>query len=1116
MFGRYRSDNLKTIDATAGHALRPGAGRRLANRPTLILWVGCIAIVIGITAIFVVEIRSLYLLTIEDAERTSQSFADVLAEHTARTFEAIERTLQAAATIRNDVVAGRLTPQKANESLRNLHKNAPALLAVGWTNEAGDVVAHSYNGKPIRPNIADLQHFITQRDTPDAGLFIAPLYKSVASKEPISSVSIRLNNPDGSFAGAVTAPLDLKYFTNIYRSISLGLNDSVTLMLTDSTILTREPLPPGALDRSYGSSILFKKLIKESNFGVSSSRSPIDGVERIYGYRVIAGLPMVVIVAQDRAEVLAQWYTHLRSFVPMVALLVIVVLGGAGALTRRTKQLARESGLLEATLENMHQGILVVDETNRIAIYNMRAVEMLNIPEAFLAAKPRSEDVIAYQTAQGEFIGAPETIKARILPRVIGETANVYERTRPNGQILEIRTVPFAKGGVVRTYKDITDWKQIERELSNRERQFRLLAENATDIIARLNFDGILLYMSPSCQSILGYSSTDMRGKRIMDYMFPDDIKPTQAQFAAMIASRSKATRHIEYRFRHKDGHWIWLEANPKLILDASGHPLEFVDVVRDITDRKALEADSILARQEAETAAQVQAQFLATMSHELRTPLNSIIGFSGIVLDRSDLAPDVRRQIGLIQTASDTLLTVVNDVLDFSKIQEGKLDLALVDFDVRRLVDDVIAIVRGSATAKGLEIDVFVDDRIAQRLVGDDQRIRQVLFNFLNNAIKFTHHGRIAFEATLVMSDTAANHIRLSVSDTGIGIPDNKIGRLFQRFSQVDGSTSREYGGSGLGLAICKRLIEMMGGTIGVDSQPGHGSTFWANIALQTASDDNADHKISQSYLTQFKSARLLLAEDVDVNREIATAILQAIGYNVDAVTDGAEAVAAVQSSHYDLILMDIQMPGMDGMAATKLIRELPNPYCHIPIIAMTANVLPSQIEQFLAAGMDGHLGKPFKREQAGTVIDRFLLQRQAENSEKNSTLDVDGTADQDDMALLTKLLGAARVNDLLAELAKQLTAFLAKDSMTTLPADISMSAHRLVASAGMLGFSHLSRQCSRLEQAASGHDAYEAEHDDVNDACRAALADIRNRLDGANDAADGLKLDSPKRVLI
>ncbi len=1115
MFGRYRNDNLKTTDAAVS-ALRPATGRRRANRPTLMLWVGCVAIVMGITAIFVVEIRSRFLSTIEDAERTSQSFADVLAEHTARTFEAIERTLQAAATIRIDALAGRLNSQQSNDALRNLQKNAPALLAIGWTNAAGDVVAHSYKSKPVRSNIADLQHFITQRDTPDAGLFIAPLYRSVVSKEAISSVSIRLNNPDGSFAGAVTAPLDLKYFTNIYRSISLGSNDSVTLMLTDSTILTREPLPPGAIDRSYASEPLFAKFIKESNFGVSSSPSPIDGVDRIFAYRVIAGLPLVVIVAQDRAEVLAQWYSHVRSFVPMVALLVIVVLGGAGALTRRNKQLARESGLLEATLENMHQGILVVDETNRIAIYNMRAVEMLNIPEAFLAAKPRSEEVIAYQTAQGEFIGAPEAVKARILPRVTGETTNVYERTRPNGQILEIRTVPFAKGGVVRTYKDITDWKLIERELSDRERQFRLLAENATDIIARLNFDGILLYVSPSCQSILGYSSTDMRGERIMDYIYPDDIKPTQTQFAAMIASKSKAARHIEYRFRHKDGHWIWLEANPKLVLDDSGYPLEFVDVVRDITDRKALEADSLLARQEAETAAQVQAQFLATMSHELRTPLNSIIGFSGLVLDRGDLAPEARRQIGLIQTASDTLLTVVNDVLDFSKIQEGKLDLALVDFDFRRLVEDVIAIVRGSATQRGLEIDVSVDARIAQRLMGDDQRIRQVLFNFLNNAIKFTHHGRISLEATLILPESAANHIRLSVSDTGIGIPADKIGRLFQRFSQVDGSTSREYGGTGLGLAICKRLIEMMGGTIGVHSEPGRGSTFWASITLQAASDVKADHKVSPLYLTQFASARLLLAEDVDVNREIATVILQAIGYDVDAVTDGAEAVAAAQSSHYDLILMDIQMPGMDGMAATKLIRDLPKPYCNIPIIAMTANVLPSQIEQFLASGMDGHLGKPFKREQAGTVIDQFLSQRQADNLETNMTLDVDVTADQDAMALLTKLLGAARVDDLLAELAKQLTAFLAKDSTTTLPSDTSTSAHRLVASAGMLGFSHLSQQCARLEQAASGHDAYEAEHDDVKDACRAALSDIRNRFDFADDAADCSKLDALKRVLI
>ena len=1101
MFGwiskRFRSEDFAPAGGLSGRRhQRTGPIDFLAARPGLTLWIASATIIVGLSVLFVFEARTRYFATIADAGRMSQSFADILAEHTARTFEAVDRTLRVAESIRNDALAGHLTEQAANQALRGLQKSSPALLAIGWTNEAGNVVAHSYDGNAVRENIADLSHFIAQRDRETEGLYIAPLYRSKASQRWISAASLRLNNPDGSFAGVVTAPLDLSYFARIFQLVKLGSNDTVTLVRSDGTVLMRDPFSEGAVGKSYLNTNLFSKFLVSSEFGTFESRSPIDAIERMFAYRTVPGLPLIMLVTQDRAEVLARWSRRVRIFGSIVALFILVVFLGAIALSRQTRQLARESGLLAATLDNMHQGLLVVDQTDRIAIYNRRAMQLLDLPEAFLATHPLSKDVIAYQTGLGEFANLPDSAKPRLLPRMTGETENVYERERPNGTVLEIRTVPFANGGVIRTFKDITVWKRLERELSERESQFRLLAENATDIIARVSFDKVLLYISPSCAPILGYTADEMCGTKITDYIFEDDLARTVREFGKIVKYNPTGVHRIEYRVRHKAGHLVWLEANPKLLLDEFGTPMEIFDVIRDTTERKAIETQVELAKQQAENAAAAQAQFLATMSHELRTPLNSIIGFSDIVLHRNDLAPDVRRQIGLIQTASDSLLAVVNDVLDFSKIEEGKLELTPVEFDFRGLIQSVVEIVHGSAKAKNLELRVSVDERVAPRLVGDDQRICQILFNLLNNAIKFTRDGQVSLAVEIVAQNDVSERLRLSVSDTGIGIPENKFGDLFQRFRQIDSSTSREYGGSGLGLAISKRLVEMMGGEIGVESTLGKGSTFWVLLNLaKGGAQPAADAPFSPP--TASDSARLLLVEDMEVNREIACAILRSMGYRVDAVPDGSDAVAAVQSSSYDLVLMDVQMPGMDGLTATKLIRALPGSVAAIPIVAMTANVLPKQIDAFRSAGMNGHIGKPFKRGELMATIERYI----SEAAQLSELASAPPTIDEQSIRTLTELLGAEKIDMLLDGLRAQLERFASFDAASVEPADLATLAHRLVSSAGMLGFSSVSKYCSRLESALSGDVQDGVTFEEVRDVCRAALAEISLRLSGPND---------------
>jgi PAS domain S-box-containing protein len=832
------------------------------------------------------------------------------------------------------------------------------------------------------------------------------------------------------------------------------------------------------------------------------------------GFTIGGAGPLALISGDFREQVLV-----LQGFLAVAVLMALQI---AAVLTERARLVtalreAKENAerieaerraseeRLRLTLDNMDQGLMMVDAEGRLPLYNRRARELLDLPADLMDRRPTGEEVIAYQTAQGEFEGINDHARRRLLPSATGEGHSIYERERPNGTVLEIRTAPLPGGGVVRTYTDITARRAAERAVEESEALYRLMAENSSDMIGRSSFEGIRRYVSSASTRILGYTPEELIGTRAFDYIHPDDLDRALAA-TRLVATGAQERGACTYRCRHKDGHWVWVEVRFELARDpATGAPFEFISAMRDVTEREAQAEELRRAKEAAERASEAKTEFLATMSHEIRTPLNAVIGFTDIILDRRDVPAEVRHRVEQIGTAGTALLTIVNDILDFSKIEAGEIVLDPRPFALDALIDNVVSIVSDAATAKHLALKVEPASSLPIWLVGDDTRLRQILLNLLNNAVKFTEAGHVALRVrrTAGPDGDPRVHLRFAIADTGIGITPEQQELLFRRFTQVDGSIQRRFGGTGLGLAISKRLVEMMDGRIGVESELGRGAVFWFTVALPLADPLAMERDATSAGAAPGgRSARILVVEDVETNQEIARAALESAGHQVEIAGDGHRAVEAARGGGYDLILMDIQMPGMNGIAATEQIRRLPGAAGRVPIIAMTANVLPDQVARFRRAGMNDHVGKPFRRTALFRTVERWVgppppAPGTGSAPAPDLSLSAGVTGDLEDFEEapsgpppefdraiyddMLRLMGPEKFGRIVERVAELLGQGLVGEPPGEPPGvppgeidrkALAATAHSAVSVTGMIGFMALSAQCRALE-IACGEDA-------------------------------------------
>jgi PAS domain S-box-containing protein len=634
----------------------------------------------------------------------------------------------------------------------------------------------------------------------------------------------------------------------------------------------------------------------------------------------------------------------------------------------------------KSILEQSPLASILVSATGTITEANKALFDMWAVAEEHV-----SDFILEYNIFQDpliEALGLEHKIKdafngkTMVVPPVFYEPQRAGQRAK--GRWIKSYLNPIKKADgqlseVLIIFLDITDQKLAEDAVRGKQIELQSILDNSSSIIFLKDADGKMMLANSEFEKVFNLRQEDVIGKT--DYeIFPKEFADKYRENDLEVMRTNRSLRSEETAMKNGE---IFTYLSAKFpIHDDEGNIRGVGGISTDITNIKRAELERSLleiSEKSAVEASKLKSEFLANMSHEIRTPINGVIGMTGLLLD-TELNEEQRDFTDTIRRSGESLLTIINDILDVSKIEAGKLEFENLNFNLWDVINDCQKTMNFAARKKNLKFDVTMDSGLPNGLTGDPGRLKQVLLNLLSNAIKFTDRGSVSLKGSTVSHTSGASRVRIEVQDSGIGLSADAISRMFQPFSQADASTQRRYGGTGLGLSICKKLVEHWNGDIGVVSEEGAGSLFWFEFEMPVFVEEVARPTVVEKFTTSSKRVRVLVAEDNPVNQAIARKMLQKLGYYADVVGNGLEAINALRSAPYDIVLMDCQMPECDGYQATGLIRTSESSFKNICILAMTANAMAGDSEKCLEAGMDGYLTKPISAAKLQVEIEEWI----------------------------------------------------------------------------------------------------------------------------------------------
>ena len=972
----------------------------MAVRPTLL---------IGLTCVLILALQAwiewnAYGIQIQETKSSVINLASSLLQQA-------EDTIEIADTAVLDLVERLETDGTSSTVLAQIDSKLAAQIAAKPRYRA--ITAMDANGNFLATSLpakgstlADRDYFRHHRDDPDPGPFLGPPVQGRVTGEWVVTVSRRFRSADGGFGGVVSAVISLSYFVDLFATYDLGENSTIGMVMTNGTLLARYPSFEAFVGRDVSKSAVFAAL-RERPAGSFENTGYIDGVRRISGYRQSNRFPLVVIAAMARDHALAAWRTdmHVHMLIASTLTTASGLLGLHLIRQVRRSQIAEDHvrqsearyRLQAENLREANERVLLATDSGGIGLWEWDVSQNTMHWDAWMyrLRGVKEPDKQPLHNTWLEFVHPQDRMRVEQAVRDALDGVRPYDCefrvVWPDATVHHIHACGQVKRDAAGTAMRMigANWDVTIQRVE--EKQRAIIIEAAPNGMMIVDEAGTITLANSRVETLFEYEPGSLIGQPV-ELLMPDEWclagSPLRAAFTGL-DSDHLATIERDFSGRKRDGSPITIE----IMLSPVGTPRGKITVVSliDITARKRqaeekqfadrrerlaveeananldrLARHLVQARDRAEQANRAKSRFLAGMSHELRTPLNGILGYAQLLHLEGGLTATQSVRVDAMLEAGKHLLEMITCVLDLSEIEAEHFELQAIESDVRPVAQACLDLIRPAADAKGLVLRITVAPDTPRRIVTDPMRLRQILLNLLGNAAKFTNQGSIELRLRSMANDTV---LRIEVVDTGSGIPPEQRQRLFQEFERLETKATRATEGAGLGLALSSRLASLMGGALGHDDNPVGGSIFWLELPLRgptvstpeilSKSEELADRPSSPS--TRKAAMHVLVVDDVLMNRDIANSFLQAAGHRVTCAEDGTEAVAAVATTDFDVVLMDVRMPKMDGLEATRHIRALSGPRGRVPIVALTAQAFNDQIDACRKAGMDSHLGKPY-----------------------------------------------------------------------------------------------------------------------------------------------------------